>query len=75
MATANLDKQTLKQALKEALVEILQEQRELFHDVLLEALEDFALSEAVREGLETKEVSREEVVRLLRGEAPAGATQ
>lgn len=60
------DKEVLKQALKEALAEAFQEQRGLFHEVFAEVLEDFALVEAIREGLETKEASREEVFRALR---------
>jgi signal transduction histidine kinase len=53
-------------ALKEALTETLQEQRKLFHDVFAEVLEDFALAEAIREGLKTKRATREEVFRVLR---------
>jgi hypothetical protein len=47
----------------------LQEQRELFHEVFSEVLEDFALSEAIREGLETKSATRDEVFRTLLGKA------
>ena len=61
MATAPLDKTTLKRLLKESLVETLQEQRELFHEVFAEVLEDFALAEAIREGQKTKTASRAEV--------------
>ena len=65
MATARLDTEALKQALKEALAEMLQEQRELCREVLAEVLEDFALAEAIREGLKTPKVSRAEVFELL----------
>jgi hypothetical protein len=54
--------------MKEALTEALQEQRELFHEVFAEVLEDFALAEAIREGQSTKSATREQVFRLLRGE-------
>ena len=41
--------------------------RELFHEVFAEVLEDFALSEAIREGQKTKHSSRGEVFRILQG--------
>jgi hypothetical protein len=68
LASTGFDNVALKQALKEALVETLQEQRGLFHEVFAEVLEDFALTEAIREGRQTKHATREEVFRALRGE-------
>jgi hypothetical protein len=53
----------IRQAVKEALAETLHEQRELLHDVFTEVLEDFALSEAIREGKKTKLATRDEVFR------------
>jgi len=67
MVATNLSPEELKQILKEALAETLREERELLHEVFAEVLEDFALSEAIREGLETKEMPREEIMRILRG--------
>jgi hypothetical protein len=67
MSATDLDRTTLKQALKEALVEAIQEQRDLFHDVFAEVLEDFAMSEAIREGQQTDSTSRDEVFRVLQG--------
>ncbi len=67
MAELNLSEDKLKQVLKAALAETLTEQRELLHEVFAEVLEDFALAEAMREGLETKEIPREDVMRVLRG--------
>jgi hypothetical protein len=57
---------SLKLALKEALVEVFTEQRELLSTIVLEVLEDIALTEAMTEGLESEEVSREEVFRVLK---------
>jgi hypothetical protein len=50
-----------KKVLKEALAETLHEQRDLLQEVFAEVLEDFALAEAIREGRNTKLVTREEV--------------
>lgn len=67
MATAALTQQTLKRTFKEALAETLQEHRGLLREVFAETLEDFLLSEAIREGRKTKRVPREQVLKVLRG--------
>jgi len=59
----------LKQALKEALSEVLLEQRELFQDLFVEALEDLAFAEAIREGLQTERVGEAEIFEILAGSA------
>ena len=56
-----LSQENLKQALKEALVETLHEQRDWFQGILLEAIEDIALAEAMKEGLESEDASEEEI--------------
>lgn len=66
MVQANTGNEALKEVVKEALIEALQEHRELFHEILSEALEDFALTAAIREGQETEECDREEILQLLR---------
>ena len=60
------DADALKQALKEALAETLHEQRDFLHDIFAEVLEDLALAEAIREGRQTEEVSRDEVFSVLK---------
>jgi hypothetical protein len=65
MSASSLNKRTLKTAMKEALVEALSEQRELLHEVIAEALEDFALTEAIRAGRKTKLIPRDQVMRAL----------
>ena len=67
MKETELDATMLKRLLKESLVETLHEQREVLHEVFAEALEDFAMAEAIRIGRETEPVSREEVFRTFEG--------
>ncbi len=69
MAQTTIDRETLKQTLKEALAETLHEEREFLHEVFAEVLEDFTLGEAIREGLETPQTTREEVFNVLEGRA------
>ena len=66
MAGAAITEASLKRALREALAETLQEQRGLFHEVFAEALEDFALASAIREGKKTRRVTRAQVFRAMR---------
>lgn len=69
MAQTTIDRETLKQTLKEALTETLHEEREFLHKVFAEVLEDFMLAEAMRDGLETPQATREEVFNVLEGRA------
>ena len=55
----------LKKAVKEALLEAIQENREVFQEMLTEALEDVALVQAIKEGETTEVVSRDEIFDLL----------
>ena len=67
MAQASIPEDTLKQAMKEALTETFAEERDLLREVVVEALEDFALAEAIEEGQQTEKVSRERILNTLKG--------
>jgi hypothetical protein len=54
-----------KEILTEILVEMLQEKRELFYDIILEAMEDIGLSKAIMEGRENDFVDEAEVLFIL----------
>ena len=58
----------LKNIFKEALSEVLEDRQDLFAEIVMEALEDFAMVRAIQEGEASEEVSREEIMQLLRGE-------
>jgi len=66
---ASLDDARLKALLKETLLELLEERREEFSDLLLEALEDLALSRAIREGEDTCFVDKREILKIIAGQA------
>ena len=59
MSVSLVEEERLKALLKEALIEVLQEQRELFTALLLEALEDLALIRAIQEGERSGVADRE----------------
>ena len=69
MPRTDRESDALKKALKAAFTETLQEQRELPREVFVDAMEDLALAEAIREGQKTKPATRNEVFRVLQGDA------
>ena len=69
MAQVDPSPDVWKQAMKEALAETFAEQRQFFHDVFAEVLEDVALAEAIREGESTEAASREEIFDRLEDQA------
>lgn len=54
-----LDEQTLKRVLKQALVEVLEERRDLFIEMLSEAVEDYALAVAMEEVVDLRSAELE----------------
>ena len=63
-----VDDEQTKELLKAVLVEMLQQKREVFYELVLEALEDVALGKAIEEGEETEFVDEQEIQAILRGE-------
>jgi hypothetical protein len=64
-----MDSPEIKNLFKQALVEVLQEQKELFTALLLDAMEEIALAKAIEVGEETATVSRDEIFQILGGTA------
>ena len=64
-----LDEGKLKQILKEALIEALEEKKDVFHELIVEAIEDIGLINAIREGQSTETVSKQEIFDILEGQA------
>ena len=65
MSEVTLNAEQLKTLLKVAIIEILQEQKEVFTDLIVEAMEDIALVKAIEEGKSTEIVSREAIFNIL----------
>jgi len=60
-----IDESRLKEIMKMALIEVFDQRRNVFYDVIAEALEDIALAHAIKEGETTKSISRAEVFKIL----------
>ena len=65
MSPIENDHEAIKRIFKESLTETLHENRELLEEIFSDVIEDLSLSEAIKKGRETKEVSREEIFRTL----------
>ena len=64
-----IDEGKLKELLKEALIEAIEEKRNIFYDLIVDALEDTAMVRAIQEGEHTETVSKKEVFKILEGQA------
>lgn len=51
----------IKKIVKESLLETLQENKELLHDILIDAMEDISMIEAIKEGRKTEIVEEKEI--------------
>jgi hypothetical protein len=64
-----INEKQAKALLKEVLIELLKEERDLFFEVMLEAIEEIGLANAIREGRQNEFVSEEQILAILRGQA------
>lgn len=65
MAVSAMDETRLKALLKEAVAEVLEQRREWFSALVVEALEESAFVQAIKEGENSEVVSRDEIFALL----------
>ena len=61
MTTTVLDRDQTKDLLRHVLIELLEERRPEFQELIIEALEDVALVNAIREGRKDEFVSEDEI--------------
>jgi hypothetical protein len=64
-----IDDDKLKQLLKEALIEAIEEKRNLFYDLIVDAVEDIAIVRAIQEGENTETISKQEIFNILEDQA------
>ncbi len=65
MSELSLDETQMKDLMKTALLEIFQERRDLFQDLITEALEEMTLIKAIDEGKDSQPVSRDTIFAIL----------
>ena len=67
--TLSIEENRVRELLKELLLELIETRRDVFQDILLEAVEDAGLLEAIKEGESSESVGRDEVMAILEGRA------
>lgn len=67
MAAATIEEGKLKDLIKTALIEVLETRRDLVQEIVEDAMEDFAFSRAIDQGMKSEKVSRDEVFAILEG--------
>jgi len=61
-----LEKSQLKELIKESFVELLSERKEEFRLLIVDALEEIGMVQAIEEGLKTPRVDREEALSWIK---------
>lgn len=56
-----------KELLTEVLIEMMENKRDIFREIFLEALEEVGLANAIREGRQSDFVSEDSVMNILEG--------
>ncbi len=62
-----LSEEKTKELLTEILIEMIQKKREVFYEIILEALEEIGLANAIAETREDDFVSEDEIFDILEG--------
>jgi hypothetical protein len=63
------NKDVVRELIREVLLEFLEERKGVLYDVLVEVIEDLALTRAIIEGEDTALVDRDEVMNIFSGQA------
>ncbi|TAO03794.1 MAG: hypothetical protein EYR95_04735 [Phormidium sp. SL48-SHIP] len=66
MTEVTLDETKLKELLKTAIFELLQEEKDIFSELLSDVLEEIGMINAIKEGENTEIVSQEEIFEILK---------
>lgn len=65
MPATVLDKEQTKNLLRQVLIELLEERRSEFHELIIEAIEEVALANAIRAGRKNEFVNEDEIRAVL----------
>ncbi len=71
-AVISLDDEKTKALLTEIMVNLIKNKREVLHEIMLEALEEVALANAITEGRNDDFISEDEIFYILNGDESAG---
>jgi hypothetical protein len=60
----SISDEKLKGIMKEAIIEIIKEKRKIFYEIILEAIEEVGLANAIREGRKNKFVGEDRILKM-----------
>ena len=60
----SISDEKLKGIMKEAIIEIIREKRKVFYEIILEAIEEVGLDNAIREGRKNKFVGEGRILKM-----------
>ncbi len=66
-AVMSLDDARTKELLTEVMIDLIKNKREVLHEIMLEALEEVGLANAIMDGRENDFVSEDEIFSILNG--------
>jgi len=61
----SISDEKLKEVMKEAIIEIIKKKRKVFYEIILEAIEEVGLANAIREGRKNKFVGEDRILKML----------
>ena len=61
----SISDEKLKGIIKEAIIEIIKEKRKVLYEIILEAIEEVGLANAIREGRKNKFVGEDRILKML----------
>ncbi|MDO9130222.1 MAG: hypothetical protein Q8N45_00295 [Anaerolineales bacterium] len=67
MTTVSLDEKQFKDLLKQTMLELFEERSYVFSGIMVEALEEIGLANAIREGRKDEFVDEQEIMDILAG--------
>jgi hypothetical protein len=62
-----IDDRKIKDLFKQAIIEVIEEKKEVVHDLLVEVMEDIAMDRAIQDGENSGTASRDDVFQILEG--------
>ncbi|MBL7162060.1 MAG: hypothetical protein ISS57_05585 [Anaerolineales bacterium] len=65
----SVSEEKTKFILKEVFSELLEEKRYLFTEIMMDAIEEIGLANAIQEGRQNEFVSEDQILSILRGQA------
>jgi hypothetical protein len=60
-----VNEEKMKELLKDVMIEMIREKRELFHEIIIDAIEEVGLANAIKEGRKDNFVSEKRIMKIL----------